>query len=105
MDERELALEVRTSQGTTLVINEFVFNVDGLPGVGGLFAKAMGMTGPEPKIPAFTKLASIRDKGALSRQLRAWAQLSGLKRILVSHGAAITQDPAGTLLRLADSLA
>jgi len=62
-DERELALEVRTSQGTT------------------------------------------RDKGALSRQLRSWARLADLKRILVSHGTEITQDPARTLLRLADSLA
>lgn len=105
MAERELALEVRTPQGTTLVINEFVFNVDGLPGVGGVLAKAMGVTGPEAKIPALTRLASVKDKGALSRQLRSWANLSGLKRILVSHGSAITQDPAGTLLRLADSLA
>jgi hypothetical protein len=104
MAGRELALEVQTSQGTTLVINEFVFNVNELPGVGGLFAKVMGMTGSEPKIPALTKL-TIKDKGALSRQLRSWASLSGLKRILVSHGAAITQDPSGTLLRLADSLA
>jgi len=105
MVERELALEVRTPQGTTLVINEFVFNVGDLPGVSGLFAKAMGITGPEPKIPALTRLASVKDKGALSRQLRSWASLAGLKRILVSHGAAITHDPSGTLLRLADSLA
>jgi hypothetical protein len=105
MAERELALEVRTPQGTTLVINEFVFNVGDLPGVSGLFAKAMGITGPEPKIPALTRLASVKDKGALSRQLRSWASLAGLKRILVSHGAAITHDPSGTLLRLADSLA
>jgi Beta-lactamase len=104
MAERELALEVRTPQGTTLVINEFVFNVGDLPGVSGLFAKAMGITGPEPKIPALTRLASVKDKGALSRQLRSWASLAGLKRILVSHGSEITKDPSGTLLRLADSL-
>jgi hypothetical protein len=104
MAERELALEVETVQGTTLVINEFIFNVDALPGAGGMLAKAVGITGPEPKIPALTKL-SIKDKSALSRQLRSWSTLAGLKRILVSHGREITKDCSGTLLRLADSLA
>jgi hypothetical protein len=103
--ERELALEVQVAGEITLVVNELIWNVGGLPGFGGAIARALGMTGPEPKIPAVTKLASVRDKGALAEQLRAWARLRGLRRILVSHGAEIAQDARKTLERLAASLA
>lgn len=103
--ESEFALEVKTPSGSTLIINELIWNVDGLPGFGGWVGKALGLTGPEPKIPAVTRFASIKDKDALRGQLKTWARMEGLKRILVSHGSMITQDPSGTLTRLADSLA
>jgi hypothetical protein len=104
-DAREFALEVRTAVGTTLIVNELIWNIDGLPGFGGWLAGAMGMTGDEPKMPAVVKAFSVKDKTALGAQLQSWAQIEGLDRIVVSHGDIITDDPAGTLARLAASLA
>jgi hypothetical protein len=104
-DERELALEVRTSGGTTLVLNELIWNIDGLPGFGGWLAGAMGMTGDEPRIPAVVKAVSVKDERALGRQLQSWSEIDRLERIVVSHGDVITDDPSGTLARLSTSLA
>lgn len=102
--EKELALEVRDGRESILVINEIIWNIDHQPGLGGLVERAIGMTGESPKIPTFTKLASVKDKPALGAQLQEWSQLENLTRILVSHGDIIQTDPSGTLSRLATEL-
>jgi hypothetical protein len=43
----------------------------------------------------------IVDKAALAAQFRRWADLPSLKRILVSHGSAILEDPPRVLRQLA----
>jgi hypothetical protein len=47
----------------------------------------------------------VSDKAALARQLRQWAELPELKRVLVSHGTPIEDDPKAALRKLARSLA
>lgn len=104
-EERELALEVRRASGATLVLNDIVGNVRDASGFGGWMLRLMGFAGKEPQIPLPIKFSLVKDKAALARQLREWAELPSLKRILVSHGSVIENDPRGALRNLAASLA
>lgn len=103
--EHEAALEVESSTGTTLVINDLIWNVKDRPGFGGLIFRLLGMTGDEPRIPSVVQLRAVKDKTALRNQLERWSQLRNLNRIIVSHGSIIVRDPAATLHHLAESLA
>jgi hypothetical protein len=103
--EREAALIVKTSSGTTLVVNDLIWNVQDRPGLGGWVFHALGLSGEDPRIPFVAKLHSIADKAALRDQLQAWSRLGGLNRILVSHGAMIGPEARVVLRDLAHSLA
>lgn len=103
--EHEAALEVRRPDGTTLILNDIVGNIRDASGFGGWFLRLMGFAGDEPHVPLPVKMAMVDNKAALAAQLRRWADLPSLKRILVSHGAAIEDDPRGALRKLAASLA
>jgi hypothetical protein len=100
----EAALVVRTVNGTTLVLNDIVGNIRHLSGFGGWFLRMMGFAGDEPHIPKPVKLAMIDDKEALRAQLLKWAELDSLRRILVSHGSPIEDQPSQVLRELAASL-
>ena len=101
----EAALVIRTPNGTTLVLNDLVGNIRHESGFGGWLLRMMGFAGDEPHIPKPVKLVLIEDKEALRVQLLQWAELESLKRILVSHGSPIEDDPSQTLRALANSLA
>ena len=100
----EAALEVRGPNGTTLVLNDVVGNMRNTSGIGGWFLRMMGFAGDKPHVPIPIKMMMINDKAALAVQLRRWADLPSLKRILVSHGSTIEDDPKGALRDLALSL-
>ena len=103
-DAQEAALVVRAREGTTLVLNDLVGNLQDADGVGGWFLRRMGFAGDEPQIPAPIKRRIVEDKAALRAQLLRWAQIASLQRIIVSHGAPIEEQPAGVLRELAASL-
>jgi hypothetical protein len=73
-------------------------------GIGGWFLSRMHFAGTKPQIPKPVKKTMIRDKNALRGQLLQWAEIESLKRILVSHGLPIEEDPRQTLRELARSL-
>jgi hypothetical protein len=104
-EEHEAALIVKTWSGTTLVVNDLIWNLNDRPGFGGWLFKVMGFTGNEPKIPTVVELRGIKDKNALRAQLERWARIPNLNRIIVSHGEIVTRDAPGVLDRLAESLA
>jgi hypothetical protein len=103
-NERDLALVVRSPGGTTLVINDVIWNVENRPGLKGKLLKLLGITKDEPQIPKVVRMRTVKDKAALRAQLEAWSQLE-LERIIVSHGGIVTRDPSGTLHELAEKLA
>jgi len=45
----------------------------------------LGFAGAEPRMPLPVKLTLSKDKAALAMQLRRWAELPSLTRIVVSH--------------------
>ncbi|MDB4995233.1 MAG: hypothetical protein JWM74_2665 [Myxococcaceae bacterium] len=104
-EEHEAALVVETATGTTLVVNDLIWNVGDRPGFGGWLYKMLGMTGSDPKIPKIVVRKAIKDKAAVRKQLRAWAHINDLNRIIVSHGNIVTHDPQNVLSHLAEALA
>ncbi len=103
-EDREAALEVTGSDGWTLVVNDIIANIRDAKGFGGWISKRMGFAGDEPQVPLPESLSMIKDKHALAAQAREWAARASLRRILVSHGESIDENPAGALLKLADTL-
>jgi hypothetical protein len=104
-EEHEAALVVKTWSGTTLVVNDLIWNLNDRPGFGGWLFRIMGFTGSAPRIPTVVELREIKDKHALRLQLEAWARIPDLNRIIVSHGDIVTRDPSGVLVSLAQTLA
>jgi hypothetical protein len=102
---REAALVVRTPNGTTLVLNDVVGNIQNASGFGGWLLQIAGFAGKEAQIPRVVKMAIIEDTNALRAQLLQWAGIESLKRIIVSHGSPIEGNPRQTLRDLASSLA
>jgi hypothetical protein len=103
--EREAALLVEGTGGTTLVLNDLIFDLANRRGLSGWLFKAIGMTGDEPHIPPVVRMRKVVDKEALSAALRQWAQLPRLERVIVSHGGIIGNDAATVLDRIASEVA
>jgi len=101
---REAALEVEGDDGLTLVLNDIVANIRDEHGFGGWMLRRMGFAGDEPHVPAPVKLNMIESKSALGAQLLRWADRDKLRRVLVSHGAEIDEDPRKALRALAAAL-
>lgn len=99
----ELAMLVRHQGETTLITNDVIGNVGHPKGTGArIMARLMGF-GPRPRITRPAKWFFIKDKKVLAGQLREWAEIEGLKRIIPSHGDVIP-NPKPVLLALADKL-
>jgi hypothetical protein len=101
----EAALIVRRRAGTTLIVNDLIWNLPDQPGLGGWLFHAMGLSGARPLIPFVVKLHSIRDRAAVRHQLQEWSRLNGLHRIIVSHGDIIGSEAPIVLRELANGLA
>jgi hypothetical protein len=100
----ESALTVATNGGTTLILNDILANVQNAKGLNGVIARVFGFAGKKPQIPLPEKLSILDDKAALAAQFRAWANDPSLKRIVVSHGEVIEEDPADVLRNVAKTL-
>jgi hypothetical protein len=97
---RELSMLVETETGKTLVVNDLIFNFPEIKGVAGIGLKLLGFGPGHPTIPKLVKLKLVKDADEMRAQLRAWANIAGLERILVAHGLPI-DNPRETLLELA----
>jgi hypothetical protein len=104
-NDSEAALLIKRLGGTTLVVNDLIWNVQDRPGFGGWVFHALGLSGGAPLIPFVARLRAIEDKAALRNQLEAWARLGDLQRVVVSHGSIIESEAAIALRQLAHQLA
>ena len=101
--EREIAMLVRHADGCSLVTNDLIGNVGHPKGAGAwVMSRLMGF-GPKPRIPKGARKFFITDPKALAEQLRQWAAIEGLRRIVPSHGDVI-DNPAPVLRALASAL-
>ena len=103
-EAREAALEVEGADGLTLVLNDVVANIHGEHGLGGWLLRRMGFAGEDPHLPAPVRRNMVDDKAALRAQFLRWAEREGLRRIIVSHGETIEENPRGALRDMAAAL-
>jgi len=83
--EREGALLVRDGDGVTLILNDVVMNMDRRTDLlGFLFTTLLG-SAPGPRVSRLSRLAIVKDRGALKAELLRLAALPDLARLVVSH--------------------
>jgi hypothetical protein len=102
--DKEAVLVIETASGTTIVLNDLIFDLANRSGFSGWLFKMIGMTGDEPRIPFPVKLKQVADKDAVSAQLEHWARLPNLQRVIISHGDIIAQAPGAVLNRICAEL-
>jgi len=98
--DQEGFVEVKSGDGTTIVLNDCVNN---LPAMGGLFGFLFAPTG-RPSVPRLARWMMVKDKEALRGKLGQFASIGDLKRIIVSHGAMIATTPCETFRAVAGEL-
>ncbi len=97
-------LLVRHGGSASLVLNDAIFNMPHVSGVvGWLLRHATRSTGG-PTVSRIARWMLVKHRARFREQLRQFAEVPNLKRIIVSHHQVIDTDPAGTLLRLAATL-
>lgn len=102
--DREFAMTVSSESGTTLIVNDLIFNFPEIPGFAGAMLRLLGFGPGAPSMPKLVRMKLIEDTAAVRSQLEDWASRSDLERLLVSHGAPI-DNPRETLRKLAGALA
>lgn len=104
--EDEFALRVRRTDGTTLILNDILSNVQHPHGLGAhIMARLLGFGVKRPRMSRPVRRMFVKDEAAVRAQFEAWASIPDLRRIIVSHGDIIGIDPAGALRRAAADLA
>lgn len=104
MGEAEGALIVHRFGRTTLILNDIISNVRHPQGIGAnIMARLFGFGVKRPQMAREVKWLFVKDKAALAAQMREWAAIPDLVRIIPSHGDIIEQ-PAPTLERVASQL-
>ena len=100
---REGVLTVRSTGGTTLLLNDTMMNMAPLPGVKGFIGRLMGFIGPT-KLPPLPKRLLVKEKPALRAHFERLAATPDLRRIIVGHGAVVSDGAADALRRVAATI-
>lgn len=103
--EKEGALIVKSNDGTSVVLNDCMFNMDRKRDpLGFLFTTVMG-SAPGPRVSRLAKLALIKDQKALRADFERYAEMPNLVRVVVAHEkVASGADARASLLQAASYL-
>lgn len=83
--EAEVAMVVRSSDGTTVVLNDLMFNMDPKDDwLGWAITSVLG-SAPGPRVSRLAKFVFVKDKGSLEADFERYAALPDLVRVIVSH--------------------
>ncbi len=85
VSDSEGAMLVRSQDGTTVVLNDAVFNMDRKRDPLGFFFTTLLGSAPGPRVSRLAKLAFIKDKRALRGDLERYAAIPDLVRLIVAH--------------------
>ncbi|MGH6697289.1 hypothetical protein [Sphingopyxis sp.] len=89
--------------GATLILNDVLSNVRHPEGLGAnIMARAFGFGVKRPRTSRPVRNMFVHDAAVVAQQFRNWAATPGLRRIIVSHGDVIEENPAEVLNRVAD---
>ncbi|APR85020.1 Methanol oxidation glmU-like protein [Minicystis rosea] len=101
---QEGVMIVKSSSGTTLVFNDAIFNLPHMSGIHGFVFKHVTASTGGPRVSRLMRWAVVKDKVALRAHLLRLAETPALRRAIVSHGAMVTDDPAGMIRTAAATL-
>jgi hypothetical protein len=103
-NDSEGVLVVYHQTGSTVVLNDLVFNMPHVGGFVGWMLRHVTKSSGGPVISRVSRLLVIKDKTEISAELHRLAETPGLSRIIVSHHEVISDKPAEVLERLAQSV-
>lgn len=83
--EMEGAMLVRSSDGTSVVLNDVMFNMDRKKDPLGFFFTTLLGSAPGPRVSRLAKLVYIKDKPALRADFERLAAIPDLVRVIVAH--------------------
>lgn len=105
VNETEGALIARSSDGTTVVLNDCMFNMDRKRDPLGFFFTTVMGSAPGPRVSRLAKLMFVKDKKALRADFERYAELPNLVRVIVAHEkVASGADARASLLQAATYL-
>lgn len=99
--EEEGAMLVRSSDGTTVVLNDVVFNMDRKKDPLGWFFTTMLGSAPGPRVSRLVKLLFVKDRKVLRAELERLATIPDLVRLIVAHEKVASGVEAASALRRA----
>lgn len=103
VNDEEGAMIVKSPDGTTVVLNDVVMNMDRKRDpLGFLFTTLLG-SAPGPRVSRLVKLLFIKDQKALRADLERLADIPDLQRVMVAHEKVAQGDDARAALRKAAS--
>lgn len=94
-------MTVKDEEGTTLVLNDAVFNMPHAEGLTGFVLEHVTQSTGGPRVTRVARLFLVKDKRAFAEGLVKLAGTPELSRIIVSHHRMITDAPAETLRAVA----
>jgi hypothetical protein len=104
-DDGDTALVVERTGGTTIILNDVIWNLPPRKGVKGFVWRVFGFTSDIPKTPRFVAKKKIKDPQAFKSQLERWARIRNLRRVIVSHGDIVEHDVPDALRHIAEKVA
>jgi len=102
--EAEGVMVVTSADGATLVFNDVLFNMPHGKGLAGFIFRYLTQSTGGPRVSRVVRWFVMRDRALLRHSFERLADTPDLKRIIVSHHRMITDDPAGTLRKVAATL-
>src|SRR5690606_2731446 len=103
--EKEGVLLVRSSDGTSVVLNDVMFNMDRKKDPLGFFFTTLLGSAPGPRVSRLAKLVFVKDKAALRAEFERLAAIDDLVRVIVAHEkVASGSDARAALLKAATFL-
>jgi hypothetical protein len=99
----EAVMLVKANRGISAVFADAVFNMPHLPGLRGFVLRHITGSSGGPRVSRVARLFLIKDTAAFAAHLERLAT-DDLRRVIVAHHQTITDDPAGTLRRVAASV-
>lgn len=101
---REGVMIVKSAGGTTLVFNNVIFNMKHGSGLSGFVFRHVTQSTGGPRVSRVVRWFVARDREALRAHLVRLADTPALARVIVSHGAMVSEDPAAMIRTAAATL-
>jgi hypothetical protein len=96
---------VRSSDGTSVVLNDVMFNMDRKKDPLGFFFTTLLGSAPGPRVSRLARLVFVKDKAALRSEFERLAAIADLVRVIVAHEkVASGPDARAALLKAATYL-